>query len=156
VDDFDGVFQHLPVTPGEHELLLYLDGYRTVKQKIYVTPRNTFKVKYQMEPLGAGEQPEPRPTPPSPPPQPAMQQPPAGPGVRQLPPAPMPLPPPGAPQSAQVSVYGTLAIRVQPDDAEIQIDGERWRGPEGQERLLVQVPEGRHTIQIEKSGYRTY
>jgi len=31
VDDFDGVFQRLPVTPGEHEIELYLDGYRSVR-----------------------------------------------------------------------------------------------------------------------------
>src|SRR5262245_60806499 len=30
VDDFDGVFQRLRVQPGEHEIELYLDGYRAV------------------------------------------------------------------------------------------------------------------------------
>src|SRR5436190_122562 len=64
VDDFDGAFQRLRLRPGEHELTLYLDGYRTVHQKIYLTPNNTFKVKYVMEPLSAGQQPEPRPQPP--------------------------------------------------------------------------------------------
>src|SRR5260221_13473268 len=34
VDDFDGVFQRLPATPGQHEITLDLDGYRTVHQKI--------------------------------------------------------------------------------------------------------------------------
>ena len=51
VDDFDGPFQRLRITPGEHEITLYLDGYRTVHQKIYLTPDNTFKVKYEMERL---------------------------------------------------------------------------------------------------------
>ena len=68
VDDFDGTFQRLSVTPGEHDIELYLDGFRTVHQKVYVTPRKTFNLKYAMERLGAGEQPEPRPQPIDPPP----------------------------------------------------------------------------------------
>jgi hypothetical protein len=169
VDDFDGVFQRLPVQPGEHDLELYLDGYRTVKQQIYVSPRNTFKVKYEMERLAAGEQPEPRPQPPNPPQQAAPQppnmlqqgapppspapipQPPRAPGSRRLPP-----PPPNAPANSPSGSYGSLAIRVQPADADVLIDGEHWRGPEGQDRLVVEVPEGRHTVEIQKSGYRTY
>ena len=66
VDDFDGVFQRLRVPPGEHEITIYLDGYRTVHQKVYLTPDNTFKIKYQMERLAGGETQEPRPQPFSP------------------------------------------------------------------------------------------
>ena len=32
VDDFDGVLQRLHVTPGRHELIIYLDGYRSLKE----------------------------------------------------------------------------------------------------------------------------
>jgi len=60
VDDFNGTFQRLRVEPGEHEIELYLDGYRQVKQKVYLSPDNTFKIKYTMEKLSAGEQPEAR------------------------------------------------------------------------------------------------
>src|SRR6185503_16633670 len=114
VDDFDGVFQRLSVEPGEHEIELYLDGFRTVKQKVYVSPRSTFKVKYAMEQLGPGEQPEPRPQPVNPPPQaggqPPVQQPPMQPrrppvGRRTPPP-----PPPADPRNVQAA-YGTLSIR---------------------------------------------
>src|SRR5262245_59539001 len=55
VDDFDGVFQRLRVPPGEHEITLYLDGYRTTTQKVYLEPDNTFRIKYDMERLGANE-----------------------------------------------------------------------------------------------------
>jgi hypothetical protein len=55
-----------------------------------------------------------------------------------------------------VSAYGSLAIRVQPADAEILIDGEPWRAPDAQDRLVVEVAEGPHTIEIRKPGYRTY
>jgi PEGA domain len=166
VDDFDGTFQRLSVRPGEHEIELFLDGYRTVHQKVYVTPRKTFNVKYSMERLAAGEQPEPRPQPPEPPqgaqagaprpgqpPPPMPQEPPPGrPPVRRPPPM-----PPQAPRGGtQAAGYGTLAIRVQPADAEVMIDGEKWRGPATQDGLVVDVAEGSHTVQISKAGYRTY
>jgi len=173
VDDFDGAFQRLHVEPGEHEIELYLAGYRPVTQKLYLSANNTFKVKYTMEKLAPGEPPPPRPQPLNPPAaqggQPPMQQPPPGyppmppqrgpsgppgPGTRRMPPPPPQGPPPrgGQPQSA----YGTLSVRVQPGDAEISIDGEPWRGPAGQERLVVELAEGSHTVEIRKSGYRTY
>jgi PEGA domain-containing protein len=173
VDDFDGVFQRLPVTPGEHDIELYLDGYRSVHQKVTASRRNTLKLKYVMEKLGPGEQQEPRPQPPNPPPgtvETYQAQPPQ-PGVPQAgPPQPMPpqsrapgrrLPPPpaqppGPARSPEASDYGTLAIRVQPADADVVIDGEKWHGPESQDRLIVDVAEGRHTVEIQKAGYRTY
>jgi len=166
VDDFDGAFQRLHLRPGEHELTLYLDGYRTVHQKIYLTPNNTFKVKYTMEPLAAGEQAEARPQPPNPPPAEAASQAPMYPPPmrgRRAPqgpppglPAPPPPPVPGNAPRAESSAYGSLAIRVQPGDADVLIDGEVWRSPSGQERLVVEVAEGPHTIEIRKAGYRSY
>ena len=171
VDDFDGVFQRLRVAPGEHEIELYLDGYRSVRQKIYLTPDNTFKLKYTMERLAAGQPPEQRPQPlnpppgleagapqPMPPPLPQPGMPPGrGPGGRRMPPPQAPYPPDGPRGGGQPSSsYGTLAIRVQPGDAEVVIDGEIWHGPDSQDRLIVDVAEGRHTVEIRKTGYRTY
>src|SRR5262249_24101821 len=151
--------------------------YRAVKQRIFLTADNTFKVKYAMEKLAAGEQGEPRPQPPAPQgapgaptpgaypppagayPPPGADPPPAprGPAGRRMPPqAPQPPPPPGTVQGAPGSAYGSIAIRVQPSDAEVSIDGEPWRAPAGQERLVVELSEGSHTIEIRKSGYRTY
>src|SRR5262249_46504202 len=172
VDDFDGTFQRLHVPPGEHELELYLDGYQPAKQKLRLSVDKTVKVKYTLQKLAAGEQAEPRPTPPNPPPgaqnapptapegaPPAQQppgypppEPPRGPSGRR----PMPPPPPAPPRGGQPEAYGSLAIRVQPADAEISIDGEVWRTPGGQERFVVDVSEGSHTVEIRKSGYRTY
>ena len=68
VDDFDGTFQRLRVEPGGHEVELYLDGYRTVHQKVYLTRDNTFKMKYDMQRLASGEQAEARPQLMNPPP----------------------------------------------------------------------------------------
>jgi uncharacterized membrane protein len=54
------------------------------------------------------------------------------------------------------SDFGSIALRVQPGDATITIDGERWEGAQDQERLVVQLAAGTHTIEIQKDGYRTY
>ena len=61
VDDFDGFLQRLDVPPGEHELTLYLDGYRTIRQKVLFRPGATVKISQAMEPLPPGESNEPRP-----------------------------------------------------------------------------------------------
>ena len=172
VDNYDGVFQRLHVPPGEHQLTLYLDGYRTTTQKVYLTPDNTFKVKYTMERLGPGEQPEPRPQPPAPP---AGAQPPYEPGA-QPPNAPIPFPPvrrgvpramppnapppgfppaPTAPAPTSAEGYGTLAVRVQPTDADVLIDNQVWHASD-RNGVVVDVAEGRHAIEIRKPGYRTY
>ena len=50
---------------------------------------------------------------------------------------------------------GGVAIRVQPGDAEVLIDGERWTG-DGEERLVVQLSPGQHQIEVRKDGYRTF
>jgi hypothetical protein len=36
------------------------------------------------------------------------------------------------------------------------IDGERWNGPSGDERLVVQVSPGLHHVEVRHDGYRTY
>lgn len=54
------------------------------------------------------------------------------------------------------SNFGTLAIRVQPPGADVLIDGERWQGPDGQRRLVVEVAEGSHKVEIRKDGYENF
>lgn len=171
VDDFDGTFQRLHVELGEHEIDLYLDGYRRVTRKVYLTPDNTFRIKYQMERLGAGEPLASKPQPLRPPqggnqPRvqsfPLMQQRPMGRGPvgGRMPPPQQPpqQPPPDATRGGQQgnAAYGTLTVKVQPGDADVSIDGENWRGPGGQDHLVVEVVEGPHTVEIRKAGYRTY
>jgi hypothetical protein len=162
VDDFNGFFQRLHVSPGEHEITLYEDGYRTVRQKVYLTPDATFKIRYKMERLAPGEATDPRPAPaslPSAPPT-AAPYPPRGPVGRRLPPTPPPPPqaPPDQerPRTADRSSYGTLSIRVQPANVRVLIDGNRWQGPEDQDRLLVEVAEGSHRVEIDKEGYESF
>ena len=134
-DDFDGFLQRLRLPPGEHDLQLYLAGHRSVQQKIYLQPGATFRVRYNLESLAPGE-PEPE-----------------RPVARSAPST------PGAPVSrdlASTSETGTLALRVQPNDAVVTIDGERWDGSRDAERLVVQLAPGVHRIEIRKEGYRPY
>jgi hypothetical protein len=142
VDDFDGFFQRLNLERGEHDVTLYLSGHRTVTQKVLLQPGATFRIRHTMEPLPAGAPPEPRPVvAPGPPP------PPAGPGG-----------PRGAGPAARAeeNAFGSIAIKVQPADAEVLIDGERWEGPGSDEALVVQLAPGRHRIEVRKEGYRSY
>jgi hypothetical protein len=136
VDDFDGRFQRLHIQPGEHELTLYLDGHRKVIQTILIRPRSSFRIRYEMTPLAAGEAPDARPS------------------KSEKPPA-----PPDAPaaegDAARVEGYGAIAIRVQPADAEVLIDGERWQGAT-EKALVVQLAAGTHSIEVRKDGYRSY
>jgi hypothetical protein len=141
-DSFDGTFQRLHVEPGEHELQLFLAGHRPVTQHVYVQPRGTFRVKYAMEALGPGEAEPVRPVGTTSEPRPVR----GSPGRASAGPV-TAVPPAGA--------AGSVAIRVQPADAEILIDGERWTGG-GDERLVVQLSPGRHQIEVRKDGYRTF
>jgi PEGA domain-containing protein len=167
VDDFDGVFQRLNLPPGQHDIEVHKDGFKTVRQQIYLSPRSTYKLHYDMQPLAPGEMADPRPMPPAPPP--GAQGPPMppqygpggqpGPPPQRMPPGRrMPPPPPQNPPQGpgDASRFGTVLIRVQPGGADIMIDGERWRGPEGQDRLVVQLAEGSHRVEIEKDGYQRY
>jgi len=166
VDDFDGAFQRLRVAPGQHELALYREGYRTTHQTVNLSADSTFKVHFNMEKLAPGVVADPRPTPQQPPPNVSQTPPPNQPGPPQgAPPGgrsgrrgPPPPPPPdqGAPRAGSTSAYGTLAVRVQPGNAAITIDGDRWAGPEGQDRLLVELAEGTHHVQIERDGFESY
>ncbi len=158
VDDFDGTFQRLRMRPGNHELTLHLNGYRTVTQNIHVGQGQDSKIKYQMEPLAAGEANEPPPQPKTPPEDYGtdMQQ--GQPGQPAQPRQPLP---PRQPPSAEVGVqigqgFGALVIRVQPSGAEILVDGERWQGPEGSERLVIQLAEGAHRVEVRKDGFVSF
>jgi hypothetical protein len=185
VDDFDGFFQSLDVAPGNHAITLWCQGYRTVTQEVYVQRGNPLKLRYQMVPLAAGEQQDPRPGPPpesqallargdepsqpyqpGPPSRPARPRQPAPPRQPaepwQPPPPPRPAEPPQPAQPARPPAvgeapdYAPLAIKVQPAGAQIFIDGEAWQGSPGADRLVVHLPVGVHRVEIRKEGFRTF
>jgi hypothetical protein len=53
-DDFDGLFQHLRVTPGTHEITLRLDGFVTWTAEVFAAPGQTIDLHHDMVP-GASE-----------------------------------------------------------------------------------------------------
>jgi hypothetical protein len=150
VDDFDGLFQRLHVEPGAHDITLWREGYRTVHQRIYIQPTGTFRLRYTMVPLGPGEAAEPRP---AEPPQPQNA---PGPPATASPQGAYAPPQGGYPRPGNPSESASLSIRVQPANAEVFIDGERWQGAAGDERLVVQVAPGVHHVEARSEGYRTY
>ena len=145
VDEFDGVFQRLHLPAGQHNLTIYREGFETVHQTVSLTPGATFKIRYAMKPLAPGATAEPRPVPPAPPAAESAPGESSGPvaGARPGP-------------ASQTSIYGALAVRVEPRAAAVFIDGERWVGPQQQAGLVVQLAEGTHRIEVRSDGYETF
>jgi len=149
VDDFDSPFQRLYTAPGAHEITLFLEGYRTHTDRAYLAPDHTFKVKLEMEKLPAGEVAErpPAPSAPPPPQQPGFA--PRGPNTRRA-----PQPPDQAPASGE-RARGTLELTLEPADAEVLVDGQPWQRS-GSDHITMDLPEGRHNLQVRKSGFVGY
>jgi hypothetical protein len=149
VDDFDGVFQRLHMPLGEHAVTIYAQGYRSITQRMLFRPFESYTIKDTMQPLATGDTGEPRPAPSE-----SMRS--------QVPPprggAPLGRPGDRVPDrdiDRGGDRFGAVAVRVQPTDAEVLIDGERWEATGG-DRVLVQLSEGTHRVEVRKSGYRTY
>ena len=162
VDEFDGVFQRLNIEPGNHEIVIYLEGHRLFSQRLYLQPGRSFNIRHTMEPLGPGEA--------------APLRPQGGPVQGRGANAPYddrsPLPADargsgagrgaggggrgrqGGPAAAEG--FGSLSLRVQPTDAQVLIDGEVWQGSLDSERLVIQLGSGTHHVEIRKDGYRSY
>src|SRR5262245_36026726 len=138
VDDFDGMFQRLHVSPGRHEIALKLDGYRTHRIRLYAPPDHTIKIHHDMV-KGTGEDAEEMP---GAPPVDEERRPPAtDEGYR------------GDPQ-APSGDQGMLRLNVRPEDASVYVDGE-FRGTARQVRALP-LPPGRHRVEVVWPGFRTF
>jgi hypothetical protein len=142
VDDFDGLFQRLNVSPGRHEISLKLEGYKTHRMKVYVAPDSTLKLHYEMQ-KGEGESFEDlskdsreselyreR----------EQEQRRAEDEAR-------------AERNQAVATGGRLELRVRPDDASVYVDG-AFRGS-AREASSLKLPPGRHRIEVVRPGYRT-
>lgn len=164
VNDFDGVLQRLHVPLGEHEISVYHEGYRTITERMLFRPYESYNIKQTMQPLGTGEAAEARPQPDpnrrAPEPRGSVPDtrrpgPPDSGGAAQGPPR-RGGPPEGRYPDRNAGRFGSLAIRVQPADATVLIDGERWDTSAGDDRLLVELSEGEHRVEIRKEGFKTY
>jgi hypothetical protein len=124
VDEFDGFLQRLHLTPGSHEIVIYLEGHRAIRERLYLGPGQSYKIRRVLEPLAPGETSE-RPKEPA---------------NRQTTTAPAP-----------ASEFGALELRVRPEGAEIVIDGDTWPAS-GPEPLVVNLAAGRHHVEIRLAG----
>ena len=153
VDDYDGTFQRLHVPFGEHQISIYREGYHTISEPMLFRPGQSYNIKQAMQPLATGAAPEPRPAPDpnrrAPEPRGGSNDPRGSSGYPRLAPEGPGEDPQAAPgRSAQsdpregdrnADRFGSLAIRVQPADAIVLIDGERWDTSSGDDRLQVQL-----------------
>ena len=146
VDSFDGFFQRLRLPPGDHEIELYLEGHESIRRTLYMTPGETYRVRHEMAPLVPGA---PAPTRPEPPP------PPAAPPATSGPPSGAPPPAAGVAVADPVG-FGTLVVRVQPADAAIVVDGERWMGHEAVGELVLDLGAGTHRLEVSRGGHHPY
>jgi hypothetical protein len=148
-DDFDGVFQSLPLPPGGHEIVLYLEGYRTVRRSLYLRPGSSLKLHEPMVRLPAGQASEPPVlAPPIPPPPVGTYRPPRTPPGRSA-----PAPPPVQGMLYPPAASGTLELDVQPATAEVTIDGRRWLSSD-EGRFVLDLAPGVHTVVVSQEGYR--
>ncbi len=53
VDDFDGFFQRLSLTPGEYDIEIRLEGYQTLQARIFVRRGSTYKIRESLQPVVA-------------------------------------------------------------------------------------------------------
>ncbi len=147
VDSYDGFFQRLSLPPGQHDIELRLEGYRSIQEQVYLTIGQSYRIQHEMERLGPGETTPPPPTPPAEPEvEPApVAAPFARPDTDRLPPW----------RETSVTGFGRIVVRVQPTDAAIFVDGEEWQSPDGS-RLELELGVGRHRIEVWREGHEGY
>jgi PEGA domain len=151
VDDFDGIFQRMNLSPGRHELTFKLEGFRSYRVRVYAPLDQTVKVHHRMVP-GSGSQTDE-----------------ATVGVpmdeerygqrdersyqrddRGAEDRPRPEESYGAGERGDM---GSLRLDVRPSDATVYVDGE-FKGTSQQLRALS-LGAGRHHVEIVRPGYRT-
>ncbi|HSB62301.1 MAG TPA: PEGA domain-containing protein [Vicinamibacteria bacterium] len=148
VDDFDGLFQRLHVSPGRHEIGFRLEGYQSHRVKVYVASGATLKIHYDLregsgpetfEDLAgdvderytrrddrydrrsreAGEE-----------------------DVDE-----------GRSPRGEEADMGRLRLTVRPEDASVYVDGQ-FRGS-GRQVASIELPPGRHRVEVVRPGFRT-
>ena len=142
VDDFDGLFQRLHVSPGRHDISLKLEGYTTHRMRVYVGPDATVKLHYELQ-RGSGESFEDL-SGGAPPPEREVRR------EHERDDDEMESAP-GEPPAGEH--LGQLRLRVEPADASVYVDG-AFRGT-GREAGALRLAPGRHRIEVVRPGYRT-
>jgi len=169
VDDYDGLFQRLHVSPGHHDITLKLEGYKTHNFSVYVPHEGTLKLRWEME-RGEGHDGTGDPT--------------LAPPRREARAAryegedyerreadradrerargearaedreSISLSDRDARPREEPAGSGSVRFEVRPSDASIYVDGE-FRGT-GRDLRSLELKAGSHRIEIVKPGYHTY
>ena len=139
VDDFDGLFQRLHVPPGRHEITLKLEGYKTHRMRVFVSPNATVKLHYDLE-KGQGETFEDLAK--NVPENEVRRERDDGRAGGE-----------GRPWGEPLPAVGTLHLNVRPADASVYVDG-AFRGS-AREASSLRLPPGKHRIEVVRPGYRT-
>lgn len=155
VDDFDGIFQRLNLSPGRHEITFKLEGFRSYRVRVYVPLDQTVKIHHRMS-AGAGTEIDEEtvgvptderyagPDDPS-----------DRPGERRY----DERRPGERPERDEAygagdrGDMGSLRLDVRPEDASVYVDGD-FKGSARQMRALS-LPAGPHRVEIVRPGYRT-
>jgi hypothetical protein len=154
VDDFDGIFQRLRLTPGNHMIAIWRDGYRTEFHNVYFAKDSTRSLAGQMERLAPGMASGPRP----------------GRGRGNAYGRPDWAGNPNNPNQRdpygrdpygrdpyQQDRFGTVALNIPVTDARIFVDGTRRNVQRRQgTRFELDLAPGRHRIEVRRSGYQTF
>ncbi|HET7290835.1 MAG TPA: PEGA domain-containing protein [Vicinamibacteria bacterium] len=149
VDDFDGMFQRLHVAPGQHDITIKLEGYKTHTFSVHVPDDGTLKLRWEMEP-GEGHDGTGDPT----------LAPPRREARRDRTDADRwsyrdrDREPRERDREAERDGFGALRFDVRPGDASVYVDG-AFRGAARELRSL-ELPAGSHRIEIVRPGYRTF
>jgi hypothetical protein len=53
------------------------------------------------------------------------------------------------------SPFGVLALRVEPADAQVLVDGEVWVGTGSHHDLVIHMAAGWHELEVRRDGYQT-
>jgi hypothetical protein len=144
VEDFDGIFERLPLTPGGHDITLYLAGHATARWRLYLQPGSDVTVRATLAPLPAGTPSEP---PPTAPPVPAPPD-----GTYALPRVPAPASTRSAPV---VAGFGTLVLHVAPAGAAVRLDGDECLSS-SPGYYEAHVGTGVHRIEVTLPGHQPY
>jgi hypothetical protein len=164
VDDFDGLFQHLDLAAGVHDLKLQLEGYQTQRFRVYIAPDQNVKIHFDMV-KGSGESPSELAVGDKEGAEAYMRE--AWRETRDRYEATRRAPERGqshgvtAPSDADRdrdqpprTSPALLRLAVEPDDASVYVDGS-FRGTARQSQRLDLSP-GRHRIEVVRPGYRTF
>jgi hypothetical protein len=136
-DDFDGIFQGLYLSAGEHDIEFFLDGYRTVREHLFLNAGDSRELTHRMVPVAPGETSEP----------------PMAPRGRPVRPG---TPVQGVSGDRPASPFGMLALRLEPSDAEVLIDGEAMPGFDVGPDLVIHLTAGWHKFEVRRDGYQTF